>query len=145
MLRGTLRAARSFILKKRVLNLIVDAPQPFFRARGALAMVGGLYLKLSRPFFRGSKLRRKLMREIQGAGAVILRHLGYLVQQSNDRAPGVICHDVGVRLTLCYRRQRHNHSGLVGCRGVHYRTPLLLPKVRQLKRRANRAGAHAAR
>jgi hypothetical protein len=29
----------------------------------------GLYLKLSRFFFRGSKLRRKLMRQIRGPGA----------------------------------------------------------------------------
>jgi hypothetical protein len=60
----------------------------------------GLYLKLSRPFFCGSKLKRKLMRHCYGPVAVILRHLGCLLQQDNDGTPGVICHDIGVRLTL---------------------------------------------
>jgi len=45
------------LLKERVLNFIMDAQQPFFRARGAIAEMCGLYLKLSCPFFRGSKLR----------------------------------------------------------------------------------------
>ena len=69
------------LLKKRVLNFIMDAQQPFFRARHAIAEMCGLYLKLSRPFFCGSKLKRKLMRQIHGSVAIILRHLGCLMQQ----------------------------------------------------------------
>jgi hypothetical protein len=51
------RAARSFFLEKRVLNLIVNALQPFFRAYSAITEMCGLDLKRSRPFFCGSKLR----------------------------------------------------------------------------------------
>ena len=50
------------LFKKLVLNFIMDAQQPFLRARCAIAKVCVLYLKLSCPLFRGSKLERKLMR-----------------------------------------------------------------------------------
>jgi hypothetical protein len=115
-------AARSLILKKYVLKLTVDALQPFFRARGAITEMRDLCIKFSRPFFCGSKLRRKFIREIHGPGAVILRNLGCSVQQFKNRTPGVICHDTGGGLTLCCRRQWDNHGGLVGCMGSHYHT-----------------------
>jgi hypothetical protein len=69
-----LAADAVLLLKKRVLNFIMDAQQPFFCARRAIAEMSNLYLKLSRPFFCGSKLKRKLMRHCYGPVAVILRH-----------------------------------------------------------------------
>jgi hypothetical protein len=70
----------------------MDAQQPFFRARGTIAEMCSLYLKLS--IFSRLKLGRKLMRQIHSPGAVLLRHLGCLLQQCNDGAPGVIGHDI---------------------------------------------------
>jgi hypothetical protein len=72
------------LLKKLVFNFVMDAAQPFFRARRTITEMCGLDLKLSRSFFRRAKLRRKLMREFHGPGAVIIRHLGCLLQQGND-------------------------------------------------------------
>jgi hypothetical protein len=109
----------------------MDVQQPFFRARGAIAEMCGLYLQLSRPFFRSSKLRRQLMHQIHGPAAVFLRHRSCLLQQCNDGTPGVICHDIGVRLTLCHRRKWDNRGGPVGYMGAHHHTPLLLSKVGQ--------------
>jgi hypothetical protein len=37
------------LLKERLLNFIMDAPQPFFRARGPIAKMCGLCLELACP------------------------------------------------------------------------------------------------
>jgi hypothetical protein len=86
------------LLKERFLNLIMDALQPFFCARCPIAKMCGLCLKLAGPFLRSSKLRRKLMRQIHGPSAIHLRHLSSLLQQRHNGSPGVIRHDIGVRL-----------------------------------------------
>ena len=87
-------------LKKCVLNFVMDTQQPFLRAAGTIAEMGGFRFKLSRPFFRGSKLRRNLMRQIHGSDTLNFCLLGCLLQQCNDTTSGVICHDIGVRMSL---------------------------------------------
>ena len=89
-----------FFLKKRVLDFIMNTEQPCFCARGAIAEMCGLCLELSSPFFGGSQLKRELMRQIHGPGAVLLRHLGRLLQQGDNGTPGVIGYDICVRLAL---------------------------------------------
>jgi hypothetical protein len=46
-----------FLLKKRVLDFIMDAQEPCFRARGTIAEMCGLGLKLSSPFLGGAQLK----------------------------------------------------------------------------------------
>jgi hypothetical protein len=88
------------LLKERVLDFIMNTEEPCFCASGAIAEMCGLGLEISSPFLGGAQLKRKLVRQIHGPGAVVLRHLGCLLQQGDNGTPGIIGYDVGVRLVL---------------------------------------------
>src|SRR4051812_15598521 len=117
-----LRLARLalFLLEKGVLDFIMDAEQPGFGARGAVPEMRGLGLKVSSAFFGGAQLERELVRQVHGAGAVLLGHLGRTLQHGDDGAPGVIGDDIGVRVAFCRRSKWDNGSRPLGSLDAHY-------------------------
>jgi hypothetical protein len=89
-----------FLLKKGLLDFIVDTEQPCFCSGGTIAEMFRFGLELVRPFFGSAQLERELVRQIHGAGAVLFRQLGGLLQQGDDGTPGVIGDNIGVPMAL---------------------------------------------
>src|SRR3954454_4532657 len=92
-------------LEEGLFDLLVNAQQPRFGASGTITEIGGFGLEFSGTFLSGTQLKRKLVREVHGARAVFLRHVGGFLQHCHDRAPRVIRHHVCVRLPPRGRRK----------------------------------------
>src|SRR2546423_13285661 len=117
-----LRLARValFFLEKGVLDFIMNAEEPCFRARGAVPEMRGLGLKVSSAFFGGAQLERELVRQVHGAGAVLLCHLGRPLQHGDDGAPGIVGDDIGVRMAFCRGSKWDNGSRPLGSLDAHH-------------------------
>src|SRR5262249_15277368 len=103
-----------------LLDLGVDAQQPSLRARGTIAEMRGLGLGFAHPPFGRPQLKRELVRQVHGARAILLGHVGRLLQQAEDAATGVVGYDVGLRLPLRCRSKRYNRRRFVAVDAHHY-------------------------
>jgi hypothetical protein len=76
--------------KKRLLDVAVNVREPILRPFGAAPKMNCLCLKLSCSLLGSPQLGRELVREIHGPLAVLLCHIGCLLQQGNDAMTGII-------------------------------------------------------
>jgi hypothetical protein len=83
--------------KECLLDLIVDADEPFFGMSGTVPKVIRLCLKFACSFLGCPQVARKTMREIHGSVTVCLRHISSLLHQGNDATSSVIRYDSAIR------------------------------------------------
>jgi hypothetical protein len=95
--------------KKRLLDVTVNVREPILRTFGAAPKMNCLCLKLSCSVLGSPQLGRELVREIHGPLAVLLCHIGSLLQQGNDAMTGIIRQHSRIRVPLL-RDECNNRS-----------------------------------
>src|SRR5262249_25242205 len=110
------------LLKKGLLDLVVDAHEPLLGASGAIAIMRRLRLGFPHALLRRAQLERQLVRQIHGARAVFLGHFRRFLQQGYDRAPGIVGDHVGFGRRFRCRRERNDRGGFVRDRRSHRNT-----------------------
>ena len=88
--RRRVRGAAIIRPEKSLLDLYRDLIQPFFRAVGPVLVKPDIGLKVSDTIFRGAKLRRKLLRDVECMLAVFFRDAGGLMEQVQNAPSGVV-------------------------------------------------------